>query len=74
EAEMEEIERGENIENMDIVYVEMKRQQHEMNSDEETSTNLSVVINQMQNLSISTSSDRESIAFNFLQQTERGKA
>ncbi|CAG8837258.1 23991_t:CDS:1, partial [Cetraspora pellucida] len=43
EAEIEEIERGKNIENMDIVYVEIKRQQYEMNSDKEASTNLSVV-------------------------------
>ncbi|CAG8817688.1 2230_t:CDS:1, partial [Cetraspora pellucida] len=41
EAKMKGIERGGNIENMDIVYVKMKRQQYEMNSDEEASTNLS---------------------------------
>ncbi|CAG8825002.1 21526_t:CDS:1, partial [Cetraspora pellucida] len=66
EAEMKEIEKGENIEYMDIVYIEIKKQQYEMNSDEEASINLSVVINQMQDLSISKSSDREPIASNFL--------
>jgi hypothetical protein len=56
EAKMEGIERGENTENMNIVYSGKKRQQYETSSDEEANTNLSGVINQMQDLRISTSS------------------
>ncbi|CAG8820302.1 13240_t:CDS:1, partial [Cetraspora pellucida] len=51
EVEMEGIE---NTENMNIAYIEKKIQQYEMSNDEEASTNLNVVINQMQDLSIST--------------------